>query len=116
MRRTNGIVPFVLALLALGAPHCASSTVIHSNPEGADLYIDAVHVGTTPYAMTDTKIAYSVTQITLRKKGYRNLNAQITRDEKIHPPAVAGVCLIVPFFWHMKYHPTHTFELEPEGR
>ncbi len=100
--------------IAIMATSCASTTLIHSIPSGAKVYIDGEPAGTTPYAHTDTKIVGSATQIKLKKEGYEDHNVVITRDEEVDVGAlIAGFFFYVPFLWVMKYKPAHTYELTP---
>jgi hypothetical protein len=94
---------------------CVSSTVIRSYPNGADLRIDGVDVGKTPYRYEDTKITFSTTDIRLSAEGYRTLNTSISKDEEVDVgPAVAGFFVLIPWLWVMKYKSNYTFDLKPE--
>ncbi len=93
---------------------CASTTMIHSTPVGAKLYLDGENVGTTPYKHSDTKILGSTTMIKLQKEGYEDLNTSFSRNEKADVGAIiGGVFVLVPFLWTMKYKPSHTYEMIP---
>jgi hypothetical protein len=93
---------------------CASTTLIQSNPQGANLYIDGEKVGRTPYSYTDTKIVGSATMIRLEKDGYETLNTSFSRNEQADAGAIIGGLLVwVPFLWTMKYKPMHSYELSP---
>lgn len=93
---------------------CASTTMIHSTPAGAKLYLDGENVGTTPYKHSDTKILGSTTMIKLQKEGYEDLNTSFSRNEKADVGAIiGGVFVLVPFLWTMKYKPSHTYEMIP---
>lgn len=103
-------------LLVMGLAACTSSTVIHSNPPGAKVYIDGTYAGVTPYTMSDTKIVSSTTQVRLEQPGYHPTVAVIHRSEAFDVGAcIGGVFLLVPFLWIMGYHPTHTYEMDPAG-
>lgn len=91
---------------------CASTTLIESNPVGADVYIGGQKKGTTPYSHRDTKIVGSSTIITLKKEGYEDLNVTLVRDERPDVGAIIGGCFVLfPFLWTMKYDPTHNYEM-----
>ena len=93
---------------------CASTTMIHSNPQGAKLYLNGEPVGRTPYAMTDTKIVGSTTIVRLEMEGYEPTHGTIARNEQFSVGAcIGGVFLLFPFLWIMEYKPLHTFELQP---
>jgi hypothetical protein len=94
---------------------CVSSTMIRSYPENANLRIDGVDVGTTPYRYEDSKIAFSSTDLQLTKDGYRRLNTSISKDEEVDiGPAVAGFFVVIPWLWALKYRSSYTFDLKPE--
>ncbi len=95
---------------------CASSTLIQSGPSGADVYIDSQNKGTTPYKYSDTKIAGTATDITLKKEGYEDFYITLVRNERADVGAIiGGVFLLFPFLWTMKYDPEHTYELTPSS-
>ena len=91
---------------------CSSTTLIQSNPPGADVYIDNQKKGKTPHSYSDTKIVGSSTNITLKKVGYQDLNVTLVRSERADVGAIIGGCfLLFPFLWTMRYNPTHNYEL-----
>ncbi len=93
---------------------CASTTLIQTVPDGADLYINGESVGASPHSYTDTKIVGSRNEVRIEKEGYETLHTSFSRDEEADVGAiVGGVFLLVPFLWTMKYKPTHTYELIP---
>lgn len=111
----NIIALTLISLLILSG--CASTTVIHSSPEGADIYIDNQKKGQTPYTYTDTKIAGSTTYITLKKDGYNDFETVMVRNEKADVGAIVGGCfLLVPFLWTMEYNPEHNYELTESNK
>lgn len=104
-----------LSLIILFAS-CASSTLIQTNVDGADLYLDDESVGKTPYTMRDTKIVGSTTLLRIQKEGYTTINTSISKDEKADVGAIIGGCfLLFPFLWTMKYKPVHSYELHPNS-
>jgi len=93
---------------------CASSTYIDSYPSGADLYLDGEAVGTTPFEMKDTKPIFSCTSVRIEKENHRTFYTNICRDEEVDVGAVVGgIFFFYPFFWAMKYKPTHFYKLYP---
>ncbi len=93
---------------------CASTTMIHSNHDGAKVYLNEELAGTTPYLHSDTKIVGSTTRVRLEKEGYESLGTSFTRNEEVDAGAIiAGIFIWVPFLWTMKYKPAHTYELLP---
>ena len=109
---------FTLAWLiaAAAASGCASSTVLQSQPPGARVFLNGVPVGTTPYAMTDTNIIGTATQVRLEYPGYQPFNAIIARNEQLDPVAlVVGIFVFPVLLWVMGYQPTHIFAMQPGG-
>ena len=92
---------------------CASKTLIDSEPSGAKLYIDGIHVGKTPYNYSDTKIVGSTTSVKMKKRGYKDFTGFFTRSEQAEVGPIIGGCIaLVPFLWCMGYNPERTYELE----
>ena len=93
---------------------CASTTLIQSDPNGADLYLNGMKVGQTPYTHSDTKIVGATTQIKMKKEGYEELSAIMQRNEKLAVgPLIGGLLVWIPFLWIMKYDENRLYELEP---
>ena len=91
---------------------CASTTKIDTTPDGATVYINGEKAGTTPFTYTDTKIVGSAVQVKLKKEGYEDFQATLTRNEEPDVGAiVGGVFTLVPLLWCMKYKPTHAYEM-----
>lgn len=91
---------------------CNSTTLLQSNPSGAEVYINSQNKGKTPYSYSDTKIVGSSTNITLKKEGYQDFNVTLVRNERADVGAIIGGCFfLVPFLWTMQYDPTHNYEL-----
>lgn len=93
---------------------CASTTMIHSNPSGAKLYLNGESVGKTPYTHRDKRIVGSSTVVKLEKEGYETHYSSFSRDEELDIWAtIGGLIVILPFLWILKYKPIHTYELKP---
>ena len=89
-------------------------TVIHSQPEGAKLYIDGEVHGKTPYSYSDTKIVGSSTHIRMVMDGYEDTNVVLQRNEEFSVGAcIGGVLILFPFLWIMGYKAEHRYELTP---
>lgn len=96
---------------------CASTTMLHSNPSGARVYLNGEPVGTTPYYHRDMKIIGSSTQVKIVKEGYEPIHTLLSRDEEVDVGAIiGGIFFMIPFLWTMKYKPAHIYELEPKHR
>jgi PEGA domain len=106
----------VVALLTLtsAVAGCSSTTMIHSQPEGARVYMDGVYVGKTPYKYSDMKIVGSKTPLELKMDGYETIDTHLSKSEKPDIGAiVGGVFFTFPFLWTMEYQPEHMYELQP---
>jgi hypothetical protein len=87
MMRTWGFFPVVFlftALLLSGG--CATmfsreydDLTIESNPPGAEVYLGADHIGTTPFTKRFDRETFESPQITLRKKGYKPQTVTLER-------------------------------------
>ncbi len=108
---------FRLAALSLAVSvitGCVSSTVIHSQPSGARLYLDGESVGKTPYTMSDTKIVGSGTRVKLVAEGFEPFEAILYRNEVFDAGAcLGGLFIWIPFLWIQGYKPEHNYELTP---
>jgi hypothetical protein len=100
---------FMILIIVSG---CSSSTIINTEPQGAQVFVNDQPVGTTPYTYSDRKTIGSTTRISIKKEGYEDFNTLLVRNEEFDPGACAGgVFLLVPFLWVQKYTPERTFEL-----
>ena len=62
----------VLMAMSLLISSCASNTMIQTNADEADLYLNGEKVGKTPYKHRDTKIVGRTTEVRLEKEGYES--------------------------------------------
>ncbi|NLU38184.1 MAG: PEGA domain-containing protein [Bacteroidales bacterium] len=109
-------VTSLVLTLAILTTSCASTTMIDSVPTGADLYLNGAYVGATPHSMTDTKVLGSCTDIRIEKDSYRTYYGSICRTEEVDFGAIiGGIFFFVPYFWAMKYKPTHYYKLQPKS-
>ncbi len=96
---------------------CTSTTIIRSEPSGANVYIDGSKMGKTPYTYSDTKIVGSTTHLKLKLEGYEEFDTIFRRDEEFQVgPCIGGAFLLVPWLWIMGYRPEHAYELTPESQ
>lgn len=108
--------PIIGAITVACFAGCASSTVIESRPPGARVFLNNAAVGNTPYTMTDTKIVGSTSMLRLEYPGYQPLTVAISRSEELDVlPLIAGIFLLVPLLWVMKYQASHVYDLIPAG-
>ncbi len=116
MKKIKSYSVVLLFIIALGTffSSCTSTTMITSQPPGAKVFLNNSYVGKTPYSMTDNKLATSCTSISLRKNGYKPLQAMICKDEKINVGAAVGGFFVWPIWlWIYDYYPEHKYILQP---
>ncbi len=93
---------------------CASSTIIQTDPPGAQVFIDGVLAGTSPVHMTNKKVVTSCTDIRIEKEGYERLLTDICRDEEpAIGPIIGGFFFGIPWLWAFEYQASHFYTLEP---
>ena len=105
----------IAALLAFTVllSSCASTTIIRSEPPGANLYLNGEPVGTTPYTHSDTKIVGTTNTVELKMEGYEDFVGSFSRNEEADVGAIiGGIFFVFPFLWVMKYKPFHNYELK----
>jgi len=112
LNTTSKAIAIIIAVSILFSG-CASTTLIDSVPSGADLYLDGEYAGVTPHYMTDTKLMGTCTTVRIEKKNYQSYYGTICRTEEVDPGAiVGGIFFFFPYFWAMKYKPTHFYSLQ----
>jgi hypothetical protein len=105
---------FYFIAITVFTQSCSSTTVIQSEPPGARLFINGEFMGSTPYTLTDTKVAGTTNWVRLEMEGYETLYTSFSRTERVEVGAiVAGFFVWVPFAWGLKYKPFRTFMLAP---
>lgn len=106
----------IMSFLILSASFlsCSSTTMIHTIPEGAKVYMNDELKGVTPYKHTDSAISGTVTSMTFRMDGYEDFFTSLNKNEQVDVGAViGGIFFLFPFIWTMGYNPAHTYELYP---
>jgi hypothetical protein len=102
-----------LLIIAILASGCASTTVLHTTPANADVYVKGQRLGETPYSYSDRKIAGTFTLVTLKKEGYEDYNTTIRKNKRLNIGAlISGLFFIYPLFWIMGYDEAHSYDLE----
>jgi len=107
MKKLIGLISIFFFLFG-----CASTTVIKSNPPGAEVYLNGQLKGETPYTYTDRAIAGTARRVTLKKEGYKDFQKTIIRDQTYIPALIAGTFLLIPLLWSMEYPPEYTLDME----
>ncbi|MFA5625713.1 MAG: PEGA domain-containing protein, partial [Bradymonadales bacterium] len=92
---------------------CSSSTLITSEPSGAQLFINGKNVGQTPYKHKDMKITGSTLSVRLEMEGYETLSTHITKNEDLHVGAlIGGIFFLWPFIWILEYDEAYHYKLK----
>ena len=66
----------ILLILSILFSAYASTTLLNTTPNNAEVYIKNQKAGITPYSYTDRKIIGSSTMITFKKDGYQDYGAR----------------------------------------
>jgi hypothetical protein len=112
--RLDRSFPRIGAITLAAFTGCASTTMLQTEPPGASVSLNGMAVGKTPYAMTDSKIVSTTTMVHFEYPGYAPLDVMLSRNEEVDVlPLIAGLFLLVPLLWVMKYQPTHFYQLQP---
>lgn len=100
---------------------CASTTTIKSTSPNAKIYADGKFLGEGSVAYSDKKVIGSHTVIEIKKDGFKDKFATISRSEQLNVGALVGGILLAPtvvgllfFLWVTDYDNYYVFDLEPE--
>lgn len=106
-----------MLVTCLVLPGCVSTTLIRSVPSGAEVYMNQEFIGVTPCEYRDAKIIGSNTEVLLKRDGYEDLYATLTKNEEVHVGAAVATFFTLycpfPILWIMKYKPIHTYKMTP---
>lgn len=113
--------PITGILLASLLTGCTSTTTIKSTSPHAKIYADGRYLGEGSVSYSDTKVVGSKTVIEIKKDGFQDKAATITRSGQINVGALVGGILLAPtvvgllfFLWVADYDNYYAFDLEPE--
>lgn len=92
---------------------CSSTTLITSTDPDARIFVNGEYIGTGEALYTDKKVAFSRTEVTLKKPGCDPTDFSFRRDEKPDGGAiVGGILVLVPFLWVTEYKKEHNYEYD----
>lgn len=91
---------------------CTSSTIINTKPDGAEIYIDNIKVGKTPYTHSDTDLAGTVKPVKIIKEGYVPLETVIRKNEPDAGAIIGTILILFPVVWVLGYPEKYDFELQ----
>lgn len=101
-----------ISIFALLTAACASSTLIHSIPPGAKVYVDGQYLGRAPVTQKDTAPLGTAKTVPLKLEGYKDRVGTIRKEELKIGPLIGGLFALVPLLWVTGYPDQYTFELE----
>lgn len=122
MSRNATITRFVALSISFLAASCAHPTLIQTDPPGAELYIDGVQVGITPYTLQDTPGSGDRYEIVIQKSGYQIVQSTLRQDQFSWPRGIASVtCGLCSFglgclgllTWSWQLQDQYSFVLQP---
>lgn len=112
MRAKSVIFFFLISLLAQS---CSTTVRIVSQPAGAKAYVNGRYLGETPVEVDRSDFVFEQHAITLRKKGYREVNSIADKEVKVGP-VIGGLLVFIPFLWCYGPEDEQKYLLEPEGQ
>lgn len=93
---------------------CASTTLITTDPPGAEVYVNEEYLGHSPVTYEDKKIVFSDNVVRIKKEGYKEMTNFFSRDEAPNVGAIVGGIFVWPIWlWALEYKPEHHYKLEP---
>ncbi len=106
---------FLIGVLLFSS--CASTTLITTDPPGAEVYVNDEYLGESPVTYQDRKVALSQNVLRIKKDGYNEELTFFSRDEEPNVGAIIGGFFVFPLWlWALDYKPLHHYKLEPEEK
>lgn len=101
MFRTRNVFPLIfLCLVSLLFGGCATmfsrnydDLTIESNPPGAEVFMGAEQIGTTPFTKRFKRVTFETTEITFRKEGYKPQT--VTLGRSLATPALGNLVFVL---------------------
>jgi hypothetical protein len=103
---------FVALMLVFFFLFGCATTVIKSQPSGAEIYYGEKLLGKTPYTYTSAAIGGTKWLMTLKKEGYNDNPVQIKKNHADIGNIILGCFFIVPFIWWADFPDEYNFEME----
>jgi len=109
------------ALTVLSA--CTHTALIETMPPGAEIYVNGVQAGITPYTLMDTVGSGERYEIVMQKQGYKIRQATLQQDEFSWPRGIAslacGACTLgvgcFGLLWSWQLKDRYAYTLDPVG-
>ncbi len=107
----------ILTLIVLSVVNCATTTMIKTVPEGADIYFQGDLMGKTPWKLDDGYGLPALVTIRFVKEGYVPLEVRLEKETS-YPVGIASLIPYPPFplsyFWTWKFDKSYSFKLTPK--
>jgi hypothetical protein len=107
----------MLILVVLSIVNCATTTMIKTIPEGADIFLQGDLMGKTPWKLEDNYSLPEEVTIRLEREGYVPLEVRLEKETSY----ILGVISLVPYppfplsyFWTWKFDKSYSFKLTPK--
>lgn len=96
MKKILGITLLISVLLT----SCVTSTMVsfNGNVDGAEVYIDDVHVGQTPVDVEMTNLVTEEPTVVIEKDGYESYRGKVKKEVKILN-LISGFFFFIPYLW-----------------
>ena len=92
---------------------CSSSTTIRVSDPDARIYVNGEYLGSGEARYTDRKPAFTVQEVTLRKRGCVDESYRFRRNERPDIGAIIGAFLfVVPAAWFTQYKRERAYEFD----
>lgn len=103
-------------VLAVALSACSHTSMINTEPEDAEVYINGVPVGRTPTVYKSHSGTPETYYLKIEKPGYQTLkNVTIERRYRADLSLVLLVLAFVPYFFSARLEDQYVFHLIPEG-
>lgn len=108
------ILCLYLAASVVFMPACAQTSRIISEPEGAEVEIDNIYIGTTPCNYISRSGLPDQAYIKLSKEGYEPVkNGIIHKAYRADISLLLLIAVFVPYFFSARFEDTYNFALKP---
>lgn len=103
-----------LALWLALMPACTHLTNINTEPEGAEVFINGVFVGTTPVTYRSRSGLPDTAILRIEKDGYEPIkSATIDKVYRADISLLLLLAAIVPYFFSARFEDDYVFKLRP---
>jgi hypothetical protein len=113
---TKRILCLYLAVSITLLPACSQTSRIISDPEGAEVEINNIYIGTTPCNYISRSGLPDQAYIKLSKEGYEPVkNGIIKKEYRADISLLLLICVFVPYFFSARFEDDYLFALKPKA-